>query len=72
MSLKYKHTIAVVDDETSITKSLQRLFRKEGYQILTASSGQEGLEMFNKMLDVQGLGDLSSGMLEYRHQMGTT
>jgi len=49
MSLKYKHTIAVVDDEASITKSLQRLFRKEGYQILTASSGQEGLEMFEKM-----------------------
>ena len=49
MSLKYKHTIAVVDDETSITKSLQRLFRKDGYQILTASNGHEGLEILKKM-----------------------
>ena len=44
MSLKHKHTLLFVDDEVSITKALQRLFRREGYHILTASSGQEGLE----------------------------
>jgi response regulator RpfG family c-di-GMP phosphodiesterase len=33
-----------VDDEESITKSLCRLFRKEGYEIYTASSGQQGLD----------------------------
>lgn len=48
MSNKYRHTILLVDDEVSITKSLQRLFRKEDYTILTASSGQEGLETLKK------------------------
>ena len=48
MSLEHKHTLLVVDDEVSITKALQRLFRKEGYHILTASSGQEGLELLEK------------------------
>jgi response regulator RpfG family c-di-GMP phosphodiesterase len=44
MGLKYKHTLLLVDDEESITKSLQRTFRKEGYEICTATSGQEGLK----------------------------
>jgi response regulator RpfG family c-di-GMP phosphodiesterase len=44
MALKYKHTILLVDDEESITKALRRLFRKEGYQILTASGGRDALE----------------------------
>ena len=45
MPLRYKHTILLVDDEISITKSLQRLFRKDGYMILSASSGEEGLDV---------------------------
>jgi response regulator RpfG family c-di-GMP phosphodiesterase len=45
MSLKYRHTIMTVDDEAAITKSLQRLFRKENYRILTASSALEGLDL---------------------------
>lgn len=49
MSIEHKHTILFVDDEVSITKALQRLFRKEGYHILTASSGQEGLELLKKV-----------------------
>lgn len=44
MTLKYKHTILLVDDEESIKKALRRLFRKEGYQILTALSGRDALE----------------------------
>jgi len=44
MTLKYKHTILFVDDEEPITKALRRLFRKEGYQILTALSGRDALE----------------------------
>jgi response regulator RpfG family c-di-GMP phosphodiesterase len=43
MALKYKHRLLLVDDEESITKALYRLFRKEGYEIYTASSGQEAL-----------------------------
>ena len=49
MAHKYKHTILLVDDETSITKALNRLFRKDGYHILTASSGQEGLDLLKKV-----------------------
>lgn len=45
MELKYKHALLFVDDEVSVTKALQRLFRKEGYEILTASSGREGLDL---------------------------
>lgn len=45
MAIKYKHSILLVDDEISITKSLQRLFRKEPYNVLIASSGQEGLDI---------------------------
>ena len=45
--LKNKHTILLVDDEVSITKSLQRLLRKEGYLVLTARSGQEGLDILH-------------------------
>ena len=48
MSLEQKHTLLFVDDEVSITKALQRLFRREGYYILTASSGQEGLALLGK------------------------
>ena len=38
------YTLLIVDDESSITRALQRLFRKEGYKILVAQSGAEGLE----------------------------
>ena len=41
----YKHTVLLVDDEESILNSLKRLLRKEGYQLLTASSGAEGLKV---------------------------
>jgi response regulator RpfG family c-di-GMP phosphodiesterase len=49
MPLKYKHTILLVDDEVSITKSLQRLFRKEGFTIYTASNGEEGLAVLQRL-----------------------
>jgi response regulator RpfG family c-di-GMP phosphodiesterase len=49
MSLKYRHTLFIVDDEESIVKSLQRLFRKEGYEILTASNGSEALDVLKKV-----------------------
>ncbi|MBW2339988.1 MAG: response regulator [Deltaproteobacteria bacterium] len=48
MALRYKHKLLLVDDEESITKALQRLFRKEGYEIHTALSGQEGLEVLKE------------------------
>ena len=37
-------TILLVDDEPGILASLKRLLRREGYAVLTADSGLEGLE----------------------------
>ena len=47
MTLMSEHVILLVDDEQSITRSIQRLFRKEKYQVLTALSGPEGLTMLS-------------------------
>lgn len=49
MTLKYQHSILLVDDEISITKSLERIFRKENYRIFTASSGKDGLDLLNTL-----------------------
>ena len=38
-------TILLVDDEVNITRALKRTLRSEGYTILTADSGAEGLEL---------------------------
>jgi len=38
------HSIMFVDDEVNILNSLVRLFRNEGYEIFTATSGAEGLK----------------------------
>lgn len=38
-------TLLLVDDEESILSSLKRLFRRDGYRILTAGSGAEALEV---------------------------
>ena len=45
MPLKYKHTIMIVDDEASILNAIQRLFRKDGHQIITAGNGTAGLDL---------------------------
>ena len=45
MALKYSHTLLLVDDEASILRALQRLFRREGYRILTAGSGDQALSV---------------------------
>jgi diguanylate cyclase (GGDEF)-like protein len=38
-------TLLLVDDEPSIVSSLKRLLRGDGYRILTANSGSEGLQL---------------------------
>lgn len=38
-------TLLLVDDEQNILSSLTRLFRREGYNIITANSAAEGLEV---------------------------
>jgi diguanylate cyclase (GGDEF)-like protein/PAS domain S-box-containing protein len=40
---KPARTLLLVDDEPNIVASLKRLLRTDGYQILTANSGSEGL-----------------------------
>jgi response regulator RpfG family c-di-GMP phosphodiesterase len=47
MALQFEHRVLLVDDEPSIMRSLERLFRKEKFQILTASSGPEGLDILS-------------------------
>ena len=43
--MENQHTILCVDDEENILRSLKRLLRKEGYRLLTASSGTMGLKI---------------------------
>jgi diguanylate cyclase (GGDEF)-like protein len=41
-------TLLLVDDEPSILSSLRRLLRNDGYRILTANSGKEGLQVLQE------------------------
>ena len=41
-------TVLLVDDEPSIVSSLRRLLRGDGYRILTANSGKEGLKLLEE------------------------
>ena len=41
-------TILCVDDEPNILSSLRRLFRGKGYEVLTAISGAQGLELLEQ------------------------
>ncbi|MBE0437955.1 MAG: response regulator [Methylomicrobium sp.] len=42
-----ERVLLLVDDEINIVKALKRSLRRDGYQILTANSGAEGLELLN-------------------------
>ena len=43
-----KHTILVVDDEELFIENIQRILSDEKYSVITAASGQEGLEILKK------------------------
>jgi len=43
-----KYTVLCVDDEENILHSLKRLLRKEGYRLLTANSGADGLNILKE------------------------
>ncbi len=45
-------TVLLVDDEQNILLSLKRLLRKEPFQLLTAGSGEEALEILAKTPDI--------------------
>jgi len=40
--------ILIIDDELSVLKVLRKILQFEGYTVVTASNGEEGLEMFRK------------------------
>jgi FixJ family two-component response regulator len=40
-----ERTLLLVDDEQHILSALKRLFRRDGYRVLTAESGAQGLEV---------------------------
>jgi len=40
-----EHTILIVDDDEKILGSLQRTFERLGYNVLVATSGEEGLDI---------------------------
>ncbi|UUZ51987.1 response regulator [Massilia sp. B-10] len=42
---KQKRTLLLVDDEPNIVSALKRLLRRDNYQILTAHSGEEGMQV---------------------------
>ena len=41
----YEFTILVVDDEPHISRMLKFLFERQGYRVLTASTGEEAVEL---------------------------
>lgn len=44
-----QRTLLLVDDEPNVLSALKRLFRRDGYQIFTANSGAEGLEVLSQI-----------------------
>ncbi|WP_084679452.1 EAL domain-containing protein [Curvibacter lanceolatus] len=44
MRRQRERTLLLVDDEPNIVAALKRLFRRDGYRIVTAGSGAEGLQ----------------------------
>ena len=47
---KTTYRILFVDDEENVLKAMQRIFRRENYTMLTASSGAEALDILQKEL----------------------
>ena len=43
-------TIMIIDDEPSILKSLGGLLADEGFEVITASNGYEGLKLIEEKI----------------------
>lgn len=41
-------TLLCVDDEPGVLSALRRVFRRDGYNVLLASSGAEGLQILQR------------------------
>lgn len=44
----HKHTALLVDDEPNILKALSKILRADGYRVLTAASGEEAIQIFER------------------------
>jgi PleD family two-component response regulator len=45
MSDPTKHTVLLVDDDAAILKTLKYILKRSGFNVLTATSGQQALEI---------------------------
>ncbi len=52
-------TILIVDDEESVRKSLADVMRDEGYEVVTAASGKEGVELLMESQPALALLDIA-------------
>ncbi len=52
-------TILIIDDEESVRKSLADVMRDEGYDVVTAGSGKEGLDLLNEAQPALALLDIA-------------
>src|SRR5512140_2575641 len=52
-------TILIVDDEESVRKSLADVMRDEGYEVVTAASGREGIDLLNEAQPALALLDIA-------------
>lgn len=46
--MKKTQRVLIIDDEPSSLELLQRIFEGEGYQVVLAANGLEGVELFRK------------------------
>ena len=54
-----KETILIVDDEASVLRSLQTLLSDEGYDVVTAASGKQALDLLNEAQPALALLDIA-------------
>lgn len=50
MMSENEKTILIVEDELMISRLMDRLLTKTGYEVLTAATGTEGIEKFRKRI----------------------
>lgn len=56
--------ILVVDDEFSIVEMLSAVLEEEGYEVMTASNGQEGLRLLQNTLPALVISDIMMPILD--------
>lgn len=64
LKLSQQHKILVVDDEKITRQNLEHVFKKDGYQVNTASNGSEALEFLEKSAFDVIVTDLKMGKVD--------